>query len=122
LPTIILDKYDIPGKLRSFFKKFAEIQFRIFCRILAKPLEPKIRNAQKCNMKLVGGVLKEAIPVYVLFIPSFQVLSGENSQKRRSYGISGNPRRVGQFLQMCERNDGKCLCNEIFKTYALIPC
>jgi hypothetical protein len=59
----------------------------------------------------------------MLFLsPSVQVLSAENSQKRRSYGISGNPRRVVQFLQMCERKAGKCLCNGIFKTYALIPC
>jgi hypothetical protein len=53
---------------------------------------------------LVGGALKEDIHTYTLFRPNIQVPSAENSQKGRSYEISGNPRRVVTFLQ--EKEDG----------------
>jgi hypothetical protein len=62
-------------------------------------LEPKIQKSWKCNLKVVGGALKEAVHSYVLFSPNVQVLSAENPHKSRSYGISGNPRRAVRFLQ-----------------------
>jgi hypothetical protein len=37
-------------------------------------LGTKNQNAQKCNMKLVGGVMKEAVHSCAPFIPSVQVL------------------------------------------------
>ena len=60
-------------------------------------LGPKSQNAHKCNLKLVGGVLKEAVHYYVLLIPTVQVTSVETPQRGRSYEISGNPRRVVRF-------------------------
>jgi hypothetical protein len=62
-------------------------------------LGPKLQNAHNCSLRLVGGTLKEAIHTYALFSPNIQVPSVENSQKGRSYGFSGNPRRVVRFLQ-----------------------
>jgi hypothetical protein len=107
-----LNKYDSLGKLRSFFKKFLEIQLRIFCpelRNVTKPLGSNFENARNLDLRLVGGMLKEAVPFYVFFSPSVQVLSGESSQKRRPYGFFGNPRRAVQFLQMRERRSWKIL-------------
>jgi hypothetical protein len=62
-------------------------------------LGPKSQNARKCNLRLAGGALKEAVLTYVLFSPNVQVLSAENPQRRRLYGFSGNPRRAIRFLQ-----------------------
>jgi hypothetical protein len=84
-------------------------------------LGPKIKNAQNCNLKLVEGALKEAVHFYALFRPNVQMPSSETSQKGRSYGISGNPRRVIQFCKR-EKMAENCLCNGFFKTYDLIPC
>jgi hypothetical protein len=36
-------------------------------------LGPKIQNAQKCNLKLVGGALKEVIHSYIIFSSNVQV-------------------------------------------------
>jgi hypothetical protein len=33
-------------------------------------LEPKIQNAQKLNLKLVGGVMREVVHSYTFFIPN----------------------------------------------------
>jgi hypothetical protein len=88
---------------------------------ISETLGPKNQNARKYNMKLVGGALKEVVHSYALFSPSVQVTSVETPQKGRSYGISGNPRRVVRFCRS-ERMTGICLCNGFFKTYALIPC
>jgi hypothetical protein len=38
-------------------------------------LGPKIPNARKCNLNLVGGALKEVVHSYLLFIPNVQVTS-----------------------------------------------
>jgi hypothetical protein len=84
-------------------------------------LGPKNQNARKCNLKLVGGALKEVVHSYALFSPNVQVLSVGTPQKGGSYGFSGNPRRVVRFCRS-ERMTGRCLCNGFFKTYALIPC
>jgi hypothetical protein len=51
---------------------------------ISETLAPKSQNARKWNLKLVGGVLKEAIHSYALFIPKFQVSSAETPQKGRS--------------------------------------
>jgi hypothetical protein len=40
-------------------------------------LGPKNQNSWKCNMKLDGGALKEAVHSYTLFSPNVQVLSAE---------------------------------------------
>jgi hypothetical protein len=66
-------------------------------------LGPKSQNAWKCNLKLVGGVLKEAVHSYALFSPNVQVPSAGTPQRGRSYTISGNPRRVVRF---CRRERG----------------
>jgi hypothetical protein len=63
-----------------------------------KTLGPKFQNAQNFDLKLVGGVLKEAVHSYAKIIPNVQVLRVE-TEKGGSYEISGNPRRVVQFLQ-----------------------
>jgi len=54
-------------------------------------------------MRVVGGALKEVVHTYVLFILNVEVSSAGNPQKSRSYGFSGNPRRVVQFLLKRER-------------------
>jgi hypothetical protein len=66
-------------------------------------LGPKSQNDQKCNPKLAGGTLKEAVHSYELFSPNIQVTSAETPQRGRSYKISGNPRRVVRF---CRRERG----------------
>jgi hypothetical protein len=66
-------------------------------------LGPKSQNARKCNLKLVGGALKEAIHSYALFSPNVQVTSAKTSQRGRPYGISRNPRRAIWF---CRRERG----------------
>ena len=69
---------------------------------ISKTLEtlgPKLQNAHNCSLRLAVGTLKEAIHTYALFSPNIQVPSVENSQKGRSYGFSGNPRRVIRFLE-----------------------
>jgi hypothetical protein len=70
---------------------------------ISETLGPKSRNARKCNLKLAGGALKEAVHSYVLFIPNVQVTSAETLQRGRPYEISGNPRRVVRF---CRRERG----------------
>jgi hypothetical protein len=102
LPTISLEKYDTPGKLKSFFKELQKYNSELFCRNWRNPRNhraKKNQNARKCNMRLVGCALKEGIHTYVLFSPNVQVLSVENPQKSRSYIIFGNPGRVVRFLQ-----------------------
>ena len=89
---------------------------------ISETLGLKFQNAQTFDLKLVGGALKEAVHSYALFSPNIQLSSAKNLQKRRSYGFSGNPRRVVLFLQKRERMVESCLCNGFFKTYALIPC
>jgi hypothetical protein len=84
-------------------------------------LGPKNQNARKCNLKLVGGALKEVVHSYALFIPSVQVLSVGTPRKGGLYEISGNPRRVIWFCRN-ERMTGRYLCNGFFGTYALKPC
>jgi hypothetical protein len=42
-------------------------------------LGPKSKNARNCNMRLVGGALKEAVHTCSLFIPNVQVPSDETS-------------------------------------------
>jgi hypothetical protein len=66
-------------------------------------LGPKSQNAWKCNLKIVGGALKEVVHSYALFSPNVQVTSVETPQRGRSYEIFGNPRRVVQF---CRRERG----------------
>jgi hypothetical protein len=63
-------------------------------------LGPKSQNARKCNLKLVGGALKEAVHSYGNFFPNVQVPSAETLKRRGTYGFSGNPRRV---VQLCRR-------------------
>jgi hypothetical protein len=70
---------------------------------ISETLGPERQNAWKCDLKLIGGALKEAIHSYALFIPSVQVTSAETSQRGRPYKISGNPRRVIRF---CRRERG----------------
>jgi hypothetical protein len=60
-------------------------------------LGPKIKNARKFTLNIVGGALKEAIHFYIIFFPKFQVLSVGTPKRRGSYVFSGNPRRVVQF-------------------------
>ena len=62
-------------------------------------LGPKSQNAQKCNLNLVGGALKEVIHSYGNFIPNAQVPSAETLKRRGSYGFFGNPRRVVRFCR-----------------------
>jgi hypothetical protein len=96
-----------------------------FSAEISKTLEtlgPKCQNAQNCSLRLVEGALKEVVHTYSIFNPNLQVTSDENPQKSRSYGFSGNPRRVVRFLQKRERMVESCLCNGFFKTYAMIPC
>ena len=84
-------------------------------------LQPKIQNSQNCNMRVVGGVLREVVHPYAIFIPNVQVLSAETPKNRGSYKFSGNPRRVVRFCRR-ERTARRSLCNGFFKTYALKPC
>ena len=70
---------------------------------------PKNQNAQKCNLKLVGDALKEAVYSYALFSPNVQVPSAGTPQRGRSYTISGNPRRVVRFCRR-ERRWMKFVC------------
>jgi hypothetical protein len=49
-----------------------------FSKEISETLEtlgPKFQNAQNFDLKLVGGVLKEVVHSYSLFIPNVQVLS-----------------------------------------------
>jgi hypothetical protein len=71
---------------------------------ISETLGPKSHNAQKCNLKLVGGALQEAVHSYALFTPNVQVSSAETPQRGRPYGISGNPRRAVRFCRR-ERED-----------------
>jgi hypothetical protein len=84
-------------------------------------LGPKIQNSRNCNLKVIGGVLKEVVHSYVIFSPVVLVESDETTKKKRAIPFSGNPRRVVRF---CKREDGllEGLCNGFFKTYALKPC
>jgi hypothetical protein len=36
-------------------------------------LGPKIQNSRKCNLKVAGGALKEAVHSYAIFSPNAQV-------------------------------------------------
>jgi hypothetical protein len=40
-------------------------------------LGPKSQNDQKCNLKIVGGALKEVVHSYARFIPNIQVKSAK---------------------------------------------
>jgi hypothetical protein len=62
-------------------------------------LGPKFKNAQNFDLKLAGGALKEAVQSYAKITPNVQVLRDETEKEGGSYEISGNPRRVVQFLQ-----------------------
>jgi hypothetical protein len=44
-------------------------------------LGKKNQNAQKCNLKLFEGLVKEVVHSYALFIPSVQVSSVETPKK-----------------------------------------
>jgi hypothetical protein len=59
-------------------KFFAEISETL------ETLGPKSQNAQKCNLNLVGGALKEVVHSYSLFSPNVQVTSTETPQRGRS--------------------------------------
>jgi hypothetical protein len=88
---------------------------------ISETLGQKSQNARKCNLKIVGGALKEAIHSYAKIIPNVQVLRDGTEKEGGSYRISGNPRRVIWFckkMTVCL----EVLCNVFFKTYALIPC
>jgi hypothetical protein len=41
----------------------------------------KIQNSQNCNLRVVGGALREAIHSYVIFIPNVSVLSAGTPKK-----------------------------------------
>jgi hypothetical protein len=69
-------------------------------------LGPKIQNARKCNLKVVGGALKEAVHSYAMFSPNTQVQSVETPKIERVVPFSGNPRRVVRF---CRRERTTCL-------------
>jgi hypothetical protein len=62
-------------------------------------LGPKIQNAQKCNLKVVGGALREDIHSYAIFSPNFQVLSVGILKNIGSYRFFGNSRRVVRFCK-----------------------
>jgi hypothetical protein len=50
-------------------------------------LGPKIQNARKCNLKLVGGALKEAIHSYTILAPTskFKVLKHPKREGRTDF-------------------------------------
>ena len=54
-------------------------------------LRPKIQNSRNCNLRVVGGALREAVHPYVIFIPNVSVLSVGTPKKERVVRISGNP-------------------------------
>jgi hypothetical protein len=84
-------------------------------------LGPKIQKSRNCNLRVVGGALREAVHPYVIFVPNVLVLSGGTPKKERVVWISENLRRVIRFYRR-ERTTARSLCNGFFKTYALIPC
>jgi hypothetical protein len=92
---------------------------------ISKTLETpglKSQNSWKCNPKLVGGALKEAVQLYALFIPNVQVTSVDTPQRSRPYNIFGNPRRAVRFCRR-ERGDLVDACAMgSFETYDLISC
>jgi hypothetical protein len=63
---------------------------------------PKIQNSRNCNLKVVGGALKEVVHSYAIFIPNLSVEGAETTKKERVVPFSGNPRRVVRF---CIRED-----------------
>jgi hypothetical protein len=65
-------------------------------------LGPKIQNSRNCNLKVVGGALKEVVHSYAIFISNLSVEGAETTKKERVVPFSGNPRRVIRF---CRRED-----------------
>jgi hypothetical protein len=46
-------------------------------------LGPKIQNSWKCNLKVVGGALKEVVHSYAIFSPNFLVESAQTTKQER---------------------------------------
>jgi hypothetical protein len=84
-------------------------------------LAPKIQNSRNCNLKVVGGALKEVLHSYAKFSPNISVEGAKTTQKGEGRTFSGNPGRVVQIVE--KRTDVfESLCNGYFKSYAPIPC
>jgi hypothetical protein len=71
-------------------------------------LGPKIQNSRNCNLRVVGGVLREVVHPYVIFSPNVLVLSVGTPKKERVVRIFGNPGRSygsaeerGWLLEAC---------------------
>jgi hypothetical protein len=84
-------------------------------------LGPKIQKYHNCNLRVVGGALREAVDLCAIFSPNVSILSVGTPKKERVVRIFGNPRRAIRFWRK-EDNNFEGLCNGFFKTYALIPC
>jgi hypothetical protein len=85
-------------------------------------LGPKIQNSRNCNLRVVGGALREAVHPYAIFSPNVSILSVGTPKKRGSYGFLET--LGGSYGSAEERGRlvARSLCNGFFKTYALIPC
>jgi hypothetical protein len=57
-------------------------------------LGPKIQNSWNCNLRIAGGVLREAVHPYPIFSPNVSVESVETLKRERVVRISGNPWRA----------------------------
>jgi hypothetical protein len=83
-------------------------------------LGPKIQNARKYNLKLVGGALRRLYTPIQFLSPTSKFKVLKYLREGGSYNFFGNPRKVVRFCR--KRMTGSYLCNGFFKTYALIPC
>jgi len=88
---------------------------------ISETLGSKFQNVRNFTLRVSGGAMEEAILSYSKINPNVQVLSVETPQKGGSYRFSGNPRTVVRFC-IHLRMTGRCLCNGLFKTYALTAC
>jgi hypothetical protein len=56
-------------------------------------------------LRASGDALEEVVLFYAKSSPNVQVLRVESPLRRRSYGFSGNPRRVVRFCRRGEMTD-----------------
>jgi hypothetical protein len=84
-------------------------------------LGPKIQNYWKCNLKVVGGALKEVVHSYEIFSPNVSVEGVETTQKERVVLFL---EILGGLYDSAEKRMGclKACAMDSFKTYALVPC